>query len=145
MGEDSQEKEQIRVVDRRRFTNDGDSVQEEAAGSQQTQPASEGSLGQTRSEGSSRTTTPPKAHEEQNIDFTSFIVSLATQCLMMLGEMPNPETKAQSVNIGAAKQTIEILALLEAKTKGNLTPDENKMLGEILSALRLAFAKKVSK
>ncbi len=76
------------------------------------------------------------------VQFGPFCISLATQTLMMLGEVPHPETGQVQVNFDAARQTIDILAMLEDKTKGNLNSEEAKLLAEIISSLRIAFVER---
>jgi len=76
---------------------------------------------------------------EQQSEFATFIVSLAASALLYLGEMPNPEGEESTVNIPLARQTIDTLVMLRDKTKGNLTPDEEKLLGNFLYDLRLKY------
>ena len=71
------------------------------------------------------------------IDFNTFILSLRTSALMHLGELP--EAEAAEPNLGLAKGSIDCLALLEEKTKGNLTGEEERLLSEVLYDLRLRF------
>lgn len=77
--------------------------------------------------------------DTDEIDFSSFVIGLANQTLMMLGEIPMPDTGMVAVNREAAKQSIDILGMLEAKTKGNLSGQEANLLAEVLASLRLAF------
>lgn len=84
------------------------------------------------------------ADEQQayaSIDFSSFVMSLATQALMQLGEMQGPEGMNIPIDKQAAKQTIDIIAMLEEKTKGNLEDQERRLLDEILHNLRISFVK----
>jgi hypothetical protein len=76
------------------------------------------------------------------IDFSTFIISLNSSALVNLGKLPVPGTKDYVVNRAAAKQTIDMVAMLEAKTKGNLTKDEENLLKNILHDLRLMFINK---
>ena len=69
-----------------------------------------------------------------------FLVSmLATQAIDAIGQMPGPDGKPSTVQKPVAKHLIELLGMIEEKTKGNLTSDEQKMLGSILHQLRMAF------
>jgi hypothetical protein len=88
-------------------------------------------------------TEPAGPGEEHRVDFPSFLVSLATQGFVMMGEVPHPETQQTVTNLDAAKETIDILAMLEEKTQGNLSSEEQKLLAELLTALRLTFVKKI--
>jgi hypothetical protein len=73
------------------------------------------------------------------IDFSTFIISLATSALFNLGLVQTESGKASEVNLPVASQTIDILALLKEKTKGNLTDDEGKVLDSLLFDLRMKF------
>lgn len=73
------------------------------------------------------------------VHFSSFILSLATSALIHLGQEANPATGERSVELPAARQVIDLITLLEEKTKGNLTPEEENLLQQILFTLRLKF------
>ena len=72
------------------------------------------------------------------IDFNTFILSLSTSALMCLGKLPDAEEEA-TVNLAHAKQSIDCIALLEEKTRGNLTGEEERLISEVLYDLRLRF------
>lgn len=76
------------------------------------------------------------------IDFATFILSLSHSVLMHLGEAPDPETNQVEANLTLAKQNIDILGLLEEKTKGNLTGDEERLLAQVLFDLRLRYVER---
>jgi len=76
------------------------------------------------------------------IDFATFILSLSHSALMHLGEAPDPETNKLEVSLPLAKQNIDLLGLLEEKTKGNLTGDEERLLAQVLFDLRMRFVEK---
>ena len=73
------------------------------------------------------------------IDFSSFILSLYSSGLVQLGKVEEPSTGKKSINLDLAKHTIDMIAMLEEKTKGNLTEEENNLLKALLSEIRLAF------
>lgn len=74
------------------------------------------------------------------VDFSSFVLSLATSALYHLGLVPDPETgKHPERDLPLARQTIDTLALLEEKTRGNLSEDELKLLSSVLAELRLRY------
>jgi hypothetical protein len=80
------------------------------------------------------------AEPQPELTFTAFIFSLASSAAMHFGDLPDPVTGAASEpNLDGAAQMIEILALLEQKTKGNLTAEERSLLEQILYELRLRF------
>lgn len=75
------------------------------------------------------------------INFATFIFSLNHSVLVHLGVMDDPSTGEKVKNLPLAKQTIDILGMLEEKTKGNLIEDEEKMLKNILYDLRMIYIK----
>ena len=83
--------------------------------------------------------------EIPSIDFMSFIMSLSTSALIYLGEIPDPVDNEQKKIIPLAKQMIDLISLLKEKTKGNLTPEEEKYMENILFELKMLFVKASSK
>ncbi len=75
------------------------------------------------------------------IDFVNFTHSLYISALIQLGEIADPATKESVKNLALAKQTIDLLVMLEQKTKGNLTPEEDKLMEHILYELRMRYVK----
>ena len=73
------------------------------------------------------------------IDFSTFILSLSHSALMHLGEAPHPETGEVEKNLALARQTIDLIAMLEEKTKGNLSGEEERMVAQILFDLRMRY------
>lgn len=80
-----------------------------------------------------------EAGEVPAIDFHTFIISLSTPALMHLGALQEADGKATEVNLPMARHAIDCLALLDEKTKGNLTGEEERLLTEILYDLRMRF------
>lgn len=73
------------------------------------------------------------------IDFSSFILSLYSSGLVHLGKVEDPSSGGKRLDLGMAKHTIEMMAMLQHKTQGNLTGDEDNLLKALLSELRLAY------
>jgi hypothetical protein len=73
------------------------------------------------------------------LDFHTFLFSLASSAMIHLGDLPHPEGGTTERNLPQAKQTIDLMALLEEKTKGNLTAEEARFLGGALRDLRLRY------
>ncbi len=71
--------------------------------------------------------------------FTTLIQTMAAQASVGLGMIADPRTNKPEVNLPMAKHFIDTLALLETKTKGNLTADESQLLTMAISQLQLAF------
>jgi hypothetical protein len=80
--------------------------------------------------------------ESPAVTMTSFLVSLATQAMVQMGQMPPPPGMEIPVDVESAKGTIDILAMLHQKTLGNLTPEEAKLLEDVLHSLRVAYLRK---
>jgi hypothetical protein len=73
------------------------------------------------------------------IDFKTFVLSLSSAAMMHLGAIPDPDTHEARPNLPLARHTIEILAMLEQKTAGNLDESESKTLGDLLYRLRMSY------
>jgi Domain of unknown function (DUF1844) len=81
------------------------------------------------------------AHEAlpTEINFSAFLMSLSTEALVYLGEMPDPANGEQRRDLPMAQQLIDILGMLRDKTRGNLDQDERKLLDAILFDLRMKY------
>jgi hypothetical protein len=74
------------------------------------------------------------------LPFTTFVLSLAGSAAIHFGDLPDPETGEQvEPNLEGAAQMIAILALLDEKTRGNLTAEERQVLEQVLYELRMRF------
>jgi len=71
--------------------------------------------------------------------FATLVNSLMMQTLMAMGGVEDPETKKRIVDLNLARFHIDMLTILEEKTKGNLTEEENQMLSQVLHELRVNF------
>ena len=75
-----------------------------------------------------------------SINFVAFVLSLAHTAAVHFGDIPDPVSGDKGeVNLPAAQQMIDILSLLEEKTRGNLTAEERQLLEQVLFELRLRF------
>jgi hypothetical protein len=86
-----------------------------------------------------------EGHPEEalpRVDFTTFILSLSHSALMHLGEAPSPESGEIEENLALARQTIDLVGMLEEKTRGNLTGDEERLIAQILFDLRMRFVER---
>jgi len=88
-----------------------------------------------------RDETPDQKVLLPEIDFTHFIYSLSTSALIQLGEIEDPFSQKQVKNFPLAKQTIDLIGMLKEKTKGNLTPDEERLIDYVLYDLRMRYVK----
>ncbi len=124
--------EEIRVEDRRHFDQEGNPiVQEEKKESSSTQEQAK----TERTETTHTSGTPP------GLDFVAILFTYVHTALMYLGEVKDPEGK-ESENIEGARQMIDILEVMQQKTKGNLTKQEEQYLESALYDLRMRYMKK---
>jgi len=75
------------------------------------------------------------------LDFNVFVLSLNASALIQLGEQPDTGGRAE-LNLPMARHTIDMLCVLEQKTRGNLTGEEEHLLHQVLFDLRMRFAEK---
>ena len=145
----SDEEKGFVVKDRRIFTDEDKEAEAKDEGTQ-TQPSiDEEAQSQTPTEKlpESEIPDPPKTEpsEEQpqfpEINFPTFVVSLNASALLHLGAIEDPTTGQKTKNLPMAKQTIDILSMLEEKTAGNLNNEEKNLLKNILYDLRLMYVK----
>ncbi len=73
------------------------------------------------------------------IDFGTFVMSLATSALVHLGEVKHPNATEEHRSLPMAKQTIDILGMLRERTRGNLTKEEAELLEQLLLDLRMKY------
>ena len=75
------------------------------------------------------------------IDFSTFVLSINSSALVQLGLLEDPAGGDNTKNLPIAKQTIDILGMLEEKTRGNLNSDEDNILKNVLYELRMLYVK----
>jgi hypothetical protein len=80
----------------------------------------------------------PNAMPEQTM-FTEFLMGVASSAFIYLGMVEHPATGRRQIDLGAAKESIDMLLMLREKTKGNLTRGEEKFFEDLLSDLRMQF------
>ena len=74
------------------------------------------------------------------VSFIAFIFSLASNAAVHFGDLPDPLTnEARRPDLEAASQLIEIIAMLEEKTRGNLTAEERQLIDQVLFELRMRY------
>ncbi len=141
--EESEHKEEFKVSDKRRFTPEGQHrADEQPQASTAEERIAEG--GETSSaEGEKKGPEPQASGQEQPppppMDFSTFILSMANTALFQLGLIRLSEEDQPDKDLQAARQTIDLLSLMEEKTRGNLTDSEKKLLSDTLFQLRMAF------
>lgn len=133
-----EEEKGFTVRDRRRVKMETDSAETEgqqgtaeAAGRRETETGG-GSAGAAR-----KPPLPP-------VDFPGFLIGLAQMALVHLGEVPEPQGGSREADLEQARHTIDLLDLLEEKTRGNLSSDEEQLLRHLRSDLKLRFVRAAS-
>ena len=129
-----QEEQGFTIRDKRgQFREEPSSSQTASASS----PASEGSSWAQTAPDSDHQPAPP-------LSFSSFVFSLGTSALMLMGEKLSPDQPSTPVNLPQAKEIVDILSILEEKTKGNLTTEEAAVIKDMLYTLRMKYVEAVS-
>ncbi len=135
----NEEKKEFTVKDRRIFSEENKDKKEEKdeAKPSEKRPADQpskdsGSMGETKA----KTEVPMP-----EISFGTFVFSLNSSAYVHLGLIEDPVSKQKSKNLPLAKQTIDILSMLEEKTSGNLTKEEEGLIKNILYDLRMAYVR----
>jgi hypothetical protein len=87
---------------------------------------------------------PSSASDEKKapaLDFNALVLSLGSSVIVHLGEAPDPTTgqKREKADFAMAQQSIDLLTMLQEKTRGNLTPDEARFLENLLFDLRMLY------
>ncbi|HEY2829357.1 MAG TPA: DUF1844 domain-containing protein [Thermoanaerobaculia bacterium] len=168
MPKDAREKPEIKVTDKRIFTAEGDIREEfrdeikpgEPMSAKAEEPPAptppekaadppQPPEGERRSQtkgappetGERRRTMADKATNPETA-FTNFIEPLIAQGYMSLGLLRNPYQPQSKIDVAAARQMIDILTLLNEKTAGNLTADEDDFLETHLGELKLAYVQR---
>jgi hypothetical protein len=78
--------------------------------------------------------------DEPGANFSDFLIWIATMAAVQFGDLPDPATgKPVEPNVRAAGQLVDVIAMLQEKTAGNLTPHEAKLIDDLLYELRMRF------
>lgn len=128
----------FKVTDRRGFTEEGDIRSNTSEGS----PPAERSNPPHQANNPELPDAETTTDTNPTIDLSSFILSLATTAVMHMGEGGSGQPGAPPQNLEAAKQMVDILGMLQDKTDGNRTPEESRLLDDILYDLRMKFLAK---
>jgi len=84
----------------------------------------------------------PHQSDMPEVNFSTFILSIGSSALVQLGEVPDPESGQMMENLLAAKHSIDILSMLQEKTKSCLENDEQQLLDTLLYDLRMKYVLK---
>jgi hypothetical protein len=125
---EEEKKENGFVVKDKRFSESSETKEEPAA-----------QIGPDVKEKVEESTTEPS--EYPPVNFTNFVISLSTSALFHFGDFPEYEGGRAEMNLPAAKQTIDILDMLNEKTKGNLDSNEANLIQGVLYELKMRYVK----
>ena len=120
------------IKDRRSFDNEGRLKEEEKAESREEKKEEPAKEDKQR---------PPLPE----VNFNSLIFSLSSSALFHFGDITDPQTGEKKEDLPMAKHSIDIIAMLKEKTKGNLTNEEQQFIDHILTDLRLRYVKAIKK
>lgn len=127
------------IKDKRSFGEDGELKEEVKEKEEEKEEVKkEEAKTETKKEDTQRTPLP-------EVNFNSLIFSLSSSALLHLGEIADPNTGEKKKDLPMAKHSVDIIAMLKEKTKGNLDDEEKKFLDSILTDLRLRYVKAVKK
>ena len=132
MAEDKEERRGFQVRDRRRFSDSGEARADLAEEAPAPPPPA-----------AAESAAPGAERADEPVTFSTFVLGLSTQALLHLGEIPNPMTRALERDLGAAKHVIDILGILQEKTRSNLEPGEESLLDSVLYDLRMRYVELV--
>ena len=140
MPDEKEEKKDFVVKDRRIFAEEN--LDKEETSEKEAPAAEEKKEAETKEadkKPDAKAQEPPLQFPE--INFATFIASLNASALLQLGAIEDPTTGTKNKNLPMAKQTIDILSMMQEKTVGNLTQEEENLLKNILYDLRLMYVK----
>ena len=153
--EEQEDKRGFKVQDRRRFSSEGETKEggddkpsesnepqdiKSKPGAPGVDSASKPAASDTRAESRHQSESSRQSSEPPpELTFAAFLWSLSEQALAALGEVPDPASGNVTRDLTMAQQMIDIIAMLRDKTRGNLDPQEQAMLKEILSGLQMKY------
>jgi phage repressor protein C with HTH and peptisase S24 domain len=143
MQDEGKKEKSFVVKDRRKFTESGEPREEEAGKPQETGTGEPLKAEEEKAEQASRDKAAEAFMPEMN--FANFIFSLSTSAMYHFGDFPDPVSKKAERNLTAARQTIDIIAMLKEKTEGNLDDNEKNLIDTILFELRMRYVKEKDK
>ena len=139
----------FKVTDRRLFNADGtlrdDALIEESAPAQTPEPQPIGASVSAQPQQQFAAATAPELQPEaadaepEHTMFNEFLMGIASSAFIYLGMVEHPATGRRQVDMQAAKETIDMLMMLQEKTKGNLSRGEEKFFNDLLSELKMQF------
>src|SRR5438445_9511913 len=150
MADEEEKPKPFKVDDRRRFSAEGelkpehreDEERPEIGASPQTAAPPHTSAAEPKAAPGYTAAHAGGLGSTPEITFGTFVVGLSTQALMHLGEIPDPQGGAMAPDLPAAQQLIDIIGMLQEKTRGNLDHDEQALLDAVLFDLRMKYVER---
>ncbi|NVM21268.1 MAG: DUF1844 domain-containing protein [Desulfobacterales bacterium] len=127
------------IKDKRTFSQESGEPRPE-----ETQEVKEAKTAETEPAEAEAESAPEEGAQLPEVNFSTFVFSLSSSAFLHFGEIPDPSTGKKKKNLPMAKHTIDILAMLEEKTRGNLADDEGQLLKNILYDLRMRYVKETA-
>ena len=137
---DPKQEESFRVIDRRPFTAEGE-LRPEAVIAEEREAKREAALHPPAPAEAAKTPppTPPVDAPKPSLPFENLVRMLGSNAAMVLGAYADPNTGQPMLDPDAARELIDMLDALQEKTKGNLAPEENTLLVDLLGKLKMTF------
>lgn len=129
----------FRVIDRRLFTEEGELRQEIAAEEKREEAKAANVAKQEAPVAPATPETPPAETPKRSAAFENLIRMIGSNAAMVLGAYTDPRTGQPMIDPDAARELIDMLDALHEKTKGNLAPEENDVLLDLLGKLKLTY------
>jgi len=136
MPEDRVESSGFKVVDRRSFTSEGNRVPDQPEKEEQAQEPASTVPPQPQA---APPTEPEPVEGEASERFAMLVSYLSTTAMFQLGLLPGPGGEYIPADLANGSRTIDLLEVLQEKTRGNLTSQESKLLEDVLYELRMTF------
>ncbi len=136
---EEQEEQAFRVTDKRGFKEDGEARGQDNSVKGEEKRADDPAVSAGTSPSNQESSPMPP------IDFPSYLLSYYTQGLVLLGEVPNPYTNKKEEDMEGVRHIVDLLSMLEQKTKGNLSKEEQQLLESVLYELRMKFMAKTNR
>ena len=149
MSDDNQREPDLKVTDRRRFTSDGELLPgaedlpdpEPPASTPTPPPAADTPKAPPTPPKREPTAAPNPLPNASGMSLEHLVMSLSTSAMLQMGLVEDPEHGRMPPDLQAARQTIDLLGVLEEKTHGNLTDKEKQLLDQVLAELRMVFVR----
>jgi hypothetical protein len=133
------------VIKDKRSSNQSDEEAKTADEPQKKEPAAKEEAPSEAAGQEEKAPSEEAAGKEFELNFSTFVLSLTSSAFYHLGDIPDPTTGQKSENLPAVKQTIDILIMLQNKTKNNLDAEEAKLMEQLIYELQIKYVAKTKK